>query len=61
MVSQKLYPVHFLEYLTSIWTIKLFNRRCDICKDLRIEFPAINSSNMQSGLVTCSLELCQAA
>jgi len=41
MVSQKLYPVHFLEYLTSIWTIKLFNRCCDICKDLRIEFPAI--------------------
>ena len=49
MVSQKLYPVHFLEYLTSIWTIKLFNRCCDICKDLRIEFPAINSSKHAIG------------
>ena len=50
MVSQKLYPVHFLEYLTSIWTIKLFNRCCDICKDLRIEFPAIAVTSNRDSL-----------
>jgi len=28
-------------HLTSIWTIKLFNRCCDICKILRFKIPAI--------------------
>jgi len=34
-------------YLASIWTIRLFNRCCDICKDFRLEIPAIHSRNMQ--------------
>ena len=28
----------------SIWTLKLFNRCCDICKDLRFEILAIADS-----------------
>jgi hypothetical protein len=30
-------------YLASIWTIRLFVRCCDICKDLRLETLAIYS------------------
>ena len=30
MISQKLYHISFLEYLASIWTLRLFNRGCDI-------------------------------
>jgi hypothetical protein len=30
-------------YLASIWTIRLFNRCCDIYKDLRFKIPAIKS------------------
>jgi hypothetical protein len=37
MISQKLYLVSFLEYLTSIWALISFNRGCDICKDFRVE------------------------
>jgi len=29
----------------------LFNRHCDICKDFRLEIPAINSRNLQSRAV----------
>jgi len=29
-------------YLTSIWTLRLFNRGCDIFKGFRLEIPAIN-------------------
>jgi hypothetical protein len=28
-------------YLSSICTVKLINRGCDICKDVRLEIPAI--------------------
>jgi hypothetical protein len=31
-------------YLASIWTIRLFNRCCGICKKFRFEILAINSS-----------------
>ena len=44
-------------FIASIWTLRLFNRGCDICKDYRIEILVIYCSNMQSGLVTCSLEI----
>jgi len=44
-------------YLASMWTMNLFNRCCDICKDFRLEISAINSSDMQSRLVTGSLEV----
>ena len=33
----------------SIWTIRLFNRCCDICKDLRFEIPAIHRRNQKVG------------
>jgi len=46
-------------YLASIWTIRLFNRCCDICKDLRLEIPAIHSRYLQLGFVTGSLEASQ--
>jgi hypothetical protein len=28
-------------YLASIWTLRLFSRHCDICKDFRLIIPAI--------------------
>ena len=31
-------------YLASIWTIRLFNRCCDICKDLRLKIPGVHSN-----------------
>ena len=30
-------------FLASIWTIRLFVRCCDICKEFRFENPEINS------------------
>jgi hypothetical protein len=35
-------------YLTSIWAIRLFNKHCDICKDIRLEIPVIHSRNHKS-------------
>ena len=35
----------------SIWTLRLFNRGCDICKDFRLEIPVIYCRSMQSGRV----------
>ena len=35
-------------YLTSIWAIRLFSKHCDICKDLRLEIPAIQSRYYKS-------------
>ena len=34
-------------YLASIWTIRLFNRCCDICKEFRFEILAIHSSHQK--------------
>ena len=36
-------------YLTSIWTIRLFSRYCDICKDFRLEIPFSTTSLRQCG------------
>ena len=44
-------------YLTSIWTVRLFSRYCDICKDLWFEIHAIHSRNLQYGIVTGLLEI----
>ena len=30
-------------FLASIWTLRLFNRGCDICKEFRLEISAIHS------------------
>jgi hypothetical protein len=35
--------------IASIWTLRLFNSCCDICKDLGLEILAIYCSNMQLG------------
>ena len=35
-----MYSCQYLDY-------KLFSRHCDICKDLRLKIPAINSRYMQ--------------
>jgi len=32
MISQKICPASFLEYLANIWTLRLFGRCCDITK-----------------------------
>ena len=34
-------------HLASIWTIRLLNRCCDICKDFRFEIPEIHSETVE--------------
>jgi len=34
-------------YLASMWTIRLFNRCCDICKDFRVEILEINCETVE--------------
>ncbi len=46
-VSHEKRTAKILCYLASIWTIRLFNRCCDICKDFRLEILAIYSRYQQ--------------
>jgi hypothetical protein len=46
-ISMKRRGVVDYMYLASIWTIRLFNSCCDICKDFRLETPAIHISDQK--------------
>ena len=48
-------------YLASIWTIRLFIRCCDICKDLRLEIPVIYSRYLHFWTEGGKLEMYHAA
>ena len=44
-------------FLASMWNIRLSIRCCDICKDLRLEIPAIYCRNQKIG-PGCDIVLC---